>query len=213
MLSAYERWTWKRCSERVLALKHRLGYGERLWVLGFELLDDGRLTDPFHGVEVFDPNSAGLPATIPSHYSAVPEMYCILSTYAAADEIPLSGERVSLAALDPMWRSELSEEDSAALLTYVGQDFTMLQMVDVPFFGAKLERGDLAFEVWPLPKTPVTLVLWQGDEEVVDSGTILLDRTVTHYVPSLVSELAWLTVWRLRNILNPELKWGYHRLS
>ena len=54
-LSAYERWTWKRCRERILSLKGRLGYGERLWVLGFELLDDGRLVDPFHGVEVFNP--------------------------------------------------------------------------------------------------------------------------------------------------------------
>ncbi|UCC63104.1 MAG: phosphotransferase [Anaerolineae bacterium] len=34
---------WERCRERVLALKHRLGYGEALWVLGVQLLDDGRL--------------------------------------------------------------------------------------------------------------------------------------------------------------------------
>lgn len=211
-LSAYERWTWRRCGERILALKHRLGYGERLWVLGFELLDDGRLTDPFHGVEVFDPNCAGLPTTIPSRYSAVPEMYCILSTYAAADDIPLSGEQVSLAALDPVCRAELSEEDCAALLKYIGQDFTALQAANVPFFGAKSERGDLAFDVWPLPRVPVTLALWQGDEEVADGGTLLFDRTAAHYVPGLVRELAWLTVWRLRNILDPEVKWGYHQL-
>lgn len=214
MLSAYERWTWRRCGERILTLKHRLGYGERLWVLGFELLEDGRLVDPFHGAEVFDPRSAGLATAIPSHYSAVPEMYCVLSTYAAIiDEIPLAGEHLSPAALDRVRRSELPAEDCAALLKYAGQDFTALQVVNVPFFGAKLERGDLAFEVWPLPKVPVTLVLWQGDEEVTDGGTLLFDRTAIHYLQGLVGELAGLTVWRLRNILDPEVKWGYHQLS
>jgi hypothetical protein len=24
---------WARCRERILGLKHRLGYGERLWIL------------------------------------------------------------------------------------------------------------------------------------------------------------------------------------
>ena len=68
MLSAYERWTWERCREQILSLKYRLGYDERLWILGFELLDDGRLIDRFHGVEVFDPANAGSAVAIPSHY-------------------------------------------------------------------------------------------------------------------------------------------------
>ena len=63
-LSAWERWTWARCREPILGLKQRLGYGERLWILGFELLDEGRLWDPFHGVEVFDPAKAGPPKLI-----------------------------------------------------------------------------------------------------------------------------------------------------
>ena len=39
-LSAWERLTWVRCQEPILGLKHRLGYGARLWVLGFELPGD-----------------------------------------------------------------------------------------------------------------------------------------------------------------------------
>lgn len=213
MLSAYERWTWERCGERILSLKHRLGYGERLWVLGFELLDDGHLIDPFHNVEVFDPASAGLATAIPSRYSAVPEIYCLLFTYAAATEMPLSGEPLSLTALDPVRQRELAAEECTALLHYAGQDFATLQAAVVPFFGAQLERGDLAFEVWPLPRIPVTLVLWQGDEETAEGGTLLFDTSATHYLPGLLLELAALTVWRLQNILDPEVKWGYHQLS
>lgn len=212
ILSAYERWTWERCHEQILNLRHRLGYDERLWILGFELLPDGRLVDPFHGREVFDPAVAGPPKAIPARYSAVPEMYCLLSTYAAAVEVPLAGERLSLAALDMVIRPDLSPEDCAALLNYKNRDLADLQSYPVSFFGATLERGDLAFEVWPLPRVPVAIALWQGDDEVPDGGMLLLDTTAAHYLRNLLGELAALTVWRLKNILDPEVRWGYHQL-
>jgi len=210
-LSAWERWTWVRCREPILGLKHRLGYGQRLWVLGFELLDDGRLWDPFHGVEVFDPARAGPAMLIPAHYSAVPEMFCLLSTYAEATETPLTGQSLALTALDPVRRAELPTEDCTALLSYAGQDWAALQAIQVPFFGERLLHGDLSFVVWPLPRLPITLTLWRGDEELADGGTLLFDYTALHYLPGLLAELAWLTVWRLRNILDPMKRWGYHR--
>ena len=210
-ISAWERWTWARCREGILSLKHRLGYDQRLWVLGFKLLDDGRLRDPFHGVETFDPAQAGPATLIPSRYSAVPEMYCLLSTYAAAGETPLTGQPLALTALDPVQRAELPAEDCAALLSYSKQDWAALQAVEVPFFGERTAHGDLAFVVWPLPRVPVTLALWRGDQEVPDGGTLLFDRSAVLYLPGLLVELAWLTVWRLQNILDPEKRWGYHR--
>jgi hypothetical protein len=210
-ISAWERWTWARCRKQILGLKQRLGYGERLWVLGFELLDDGRLRDPFHGVEVFDPAQADPATLIPARYSAVPEIYCLLSTYAGASETPLAGQPLALTALGPVQRAEMAAEDCAALLRYAGQDWTALQAVEVPFFGRKLAQGDLAFEVWPLPRLPITLALWRGEEDLPDGGTLLFDRSAAHYLPGLLAELAWLTVWRLRNILDPEERWGYHR--
>jgi hypothetical protein len=210
-LSAWERWTWARCRQQILGLRHRLGYGERLWVLGFELLDDGRLRDLFHGVDVFDPVQAGPPTLIPAQYSAVPEMYCLLSTYAGASETPLTGQPLALTALDPVQRAELPAEDNTTLLRYAGQNWAALQAVEVPFFGERLARGDLAFAVWPLPRLPITLTLWRGEEDLPDGGTLLFDCSATHYLPGLLAELAWLTVWRLRNILDPEERWGYHR--
>jgi len=213
LLSAYERWTWKHCQERILSLKGRLGYGERLWILGFELLDDGRLLDPFHGVEVFDPTRAGPPLTIPACYSAVPEMYCILSTYAAAADVLLTDDWISLTALDPVQRPQLSAEDCAALLLYARQDLGTLRRAKVPFFGATLECGDLAFVVWSLPRVPIRFTLWCGDDEVPDGGTLLFERSAAHYLPNLLAELGWLTVWRLKNILDAQVRWGYHHLA
>jgi hypothetical protein len=237
MQSAYERWTWARCREQILSLKGRLGFDQRLWVLGFELLDSGRLLDPFRrsdpirkpdpirqpdpirkpdpiqGIEIFDPACAVPPTAIPSRYSAVPEIYCLLSTYAAATEPPLRGDAISLASLNPARRQELSADDCAALLSYARRDLPALQAVGVPFFSVPLPRGDLALQVWPLPRVPVSLVLWRGDEDLDDGGTLLFDSSASHYLPGLLAELAGLTVWRLRNIIDPAVKWGYHRLA
>jgi hypothetical protein len=210
-ISAWERWTWARCREGILGLRGRLGYEERLWALGFEVFEDGRLRDPFHAVEVFDPARAGPAHLVPSRYSAVPEIYCLLRTYADVAEWPQTGQLLPLTALDPVRRPQLAAADCAALLRYAGQDWSALQAPGVPFLGERLARGDLAFRVWPLPRVPITLTLWQGDEEMPDGGTLAFDRSAELYLPGLLIELAWLTVWRLRNILDPEDRWGYHR--
>lgn len=209
--SAYEHWSWDRCAQCILTLKRRMGYDERIWILGFELMDDGCVFDPFRGIEIFNPRNGAAANFIAVQHSAVPEMFCVLSTYAAAEDIALTGEQVSLSYLDPLRRTELSVLDCEALFKYVEQDFTLLRRTGIPFFGDKVMRGDMAFEVWPLPRVPVSLVLWQGDDEVDSSGTLLFDRTVTHYLQNLVMEFTRLTVWRLKNILNPEIRWGYHQ--
>lgn len=42
---------------------------------------------------------------------------------------------------------------------------------------------------------------------------MLFDRSVSRYLPGLEVEAAALTVWRLRNILDKDVKWGYHQLA
>jgi hypothetical protein len=62
-----------------------------------------------------------------------------------------------------------------------------------------------------LPGLPITLTLWRGEEDLPAGGTLLFDRSALHYLPGLLAELAGLTVWRLRKILDPQERWGYHR--
>lgn len=194
-------------------MRHRHGYGERLWVLGYDLLEDGHLLDSFRGIEVFDPEKAPAPTAIPYQYSAVPEMYCLLYTYAAAEEKPLSGELQPPDTLHTTHRFELKAEEAEALLQYAGKNLYASHSVSNPFIGGTLSHGDFSFQAWPLPRVPITLVLWRGDEETGDGGTVLFDSSVSRYLPGLEVELAALTVWRLRNILDPGFKWGYHQLA
>ncbi len=57
------------------------------------------------------------------------------------------------------------------------------------------------------------LTLWRGEQDLHDGGTLLFDRSAGQYLPGLLAELAWLTVWRLRNILDLETRWGYHNVQ
>jgi len=209
-LRAYELWTWERCRERAFSLKGRLGYLNQLWVLGYYLDDDGRLLDPYRGVMAFDPAEAGDPRSIPYNYSGVPEMYMLLYVYAGAVNQPLTGEFSSPGGRGLLKRFELRPDEAADLLRFADLDLAALGGAG-PFIGEKLEMGDFSFRVWPLPRVPVYVVLWGGDEETGCGCSVFFDSSVGRFVPGLEVELMGLTVWRLRNMLNPEVRWGYHQ--
>ena len=52
------------------------------------------------------------------------------------------------------------------------------------------DHGDLSVIIQALPKVPVALILWRGDEEFPPEGTILFDSTI----PEILSaeDIAWL---------------------
>jgi len=49
--------------------------------------------------------------------------------------------------------------------------------------GEKVEAGDASVQLQALPRIPVQLVLWLGDEEFPSKITILLDRLVDQHLP------------------------------
>lgn len=58
--------------------------------------------------------------------------------------------------------------------------------------------GDEAVCIHVLPKVPVTLVLWLGDEELPPKGNVLLDKSVTSYLPTEdIALISQMTVIRL----------------
>ena len=210
-LKAYELWTWARNQEKILSLKNRLGFNDNLWILGFDISDNGCISDPIREEIFFNPVSAPKPNLIPFYYSAVPEMYLLLSKYAESSEFNLSGKLVSAGNLDILARFKINEEESTHLLQYAERDLHDLKLKS-KFFDSELNFGDFSFSVRPLPKVAATLILWRGYDEVKNEGKLLFDTSITHCLPGLEVELAGLTIWRLRNILNPEIKWGYHEL-
>jgi hypothetical protein len=46
------------------------------------------------------------------------------------------------------------------------------------------EPGDMAVKVLALPRVPVVLSLWRGDDEFPPEGNVLFDASVTAYLPT-----------------------------
>ena len=49
--------------------------------------------------------------------------------------------------------------------------------------GTELDLGDVSVRVQALPRVPVAVVLWRGDDEFPPSGNLLFDASVTTYLP------------------------------
>lgn len=48
--------------------------------------------------------------------------------------------------------------------------------------GQEAGVGDVSLTIVPLPKIPITFVLWRGDDEFPPEGTILFDPSIEHFL-------------------------------
>jgi Domain of unknown function (DUF3786) len=62
----------------------------------------------------------------------------------------------------------------------------------------KAESGDFSFTINALPRVPVTLTLWVGDEELPAEANILFDASITDYLPTEdITVLCEILAWKL----------------
>ena len=68
--------------------------------------------------------------------------------------------------------------------------------------GAELaDLGDVSITLRPLPRLPLTVVLWKGDDEFTPEGSILFDSSVGSYLPTEdIAMLSGMVVYRLIRI-------------
>jgi hypothetical protein len=63
------------------------------------------------------------------------------------------------------------------------------------------EFGDVSITLKPLPRVPLTIVLWGGDDELPPEGSILFDESVVTYLPAEdIAVLSGMVVYRLIRI-------------
>lgn len=84
------------------------------------------------------------------------------------------------------------------LLDYFGREPYRLIEVAKKLGGVSAQYGDVAVTIKALPRVPVTLVLWGGDEEFPPRGGIVFDRSITDYLATEdVNVLCETIVWSL----------------
>jgi len=64
--------------------------------------------------------------------------------------------------------------------------------------GRKVDYGDVAVTINAFSRVPITLVLWQGDEEFPPDGNIIFDSTISDYLSTEdINVLCEAIAWRL----------------
>jgi len=114
------------------------------------------------------------------------EKVLILHYLINAQPKPLSGRNISFKEVPnggSIYYSTFKKRAIDPLVKTFSEDLSGFAEAVVALSGISENFGDASTTIYAFPYVPVTYVLWQGDEEIPSSGTILFDSSVSHFLP------------------------------
>ena len=88
------------------------------------------------------------------------------------------------------------------LLEHFGKEPCLLVEAGERLAGHKTDYGDTAVTIDAFSHVPITIILWQGDDELAPQGSILFDTTISDYLPTEdITVLCEIITWKLINWL------------
>ena len=89
------------------------------------------------------------------------------------------------------------------VVTFFGSEPSQLLKAAEVLGGYKAEYGDVAVTINAFKHVPVTIALWQGDEEFAPEGSVMFDSTISDYltnddIHTLCENIAWRLVRLLK---------------
>ena len=88
------------------------------------------------------------------------------------------------------------------LMRYFGKEPTLLVNASQRLGGYETDYGDTAVTINAFSRVPITLILWQGDDELAPQLNLLFDATISDYLESEdITVLCENLTWRLINYL------------
>ncbi len=93
------------------------------------------------------------------------------------------------------------------LLDHFGREPYRLIDVTEKLGGHRVDYGDVAVTIDAFSRVPITLILWQGNEEFAPEGSILFDSTISDYLSTeditvLCETISWKLVKYLKKTQN-----------
>ena len=83
-------------------------------------------------------------------------------------------------------------------VNHFGQEPHLLVAAAEKLGGRRADYGDVAITINAFSRVPITIVLWQGDDELAPEGSILFDATISDYLSTEdVTVLCEIITWRL----------------
>jgi hypothetical protein len=105
---------------------------------------------------------------------------------ATADGFPLEGCWISFAELPDgrFYNQAFQGYTGNKIAESIGNDIAKITEVSYRNNGTNLGYGDVSFRFDALPRVPLALVYWRGDDDFSPSCKILFDSSVSHYLPT-----------------------------
>jgi hypothetical protein len=123
----------------------------------------------------------------------------ILHYLLSAKGTPLSNKLISFKELpggDNYFRT-FSKRAIEPLVEHFGEQPHVLIDIAVKLGGRTVALGDVAVSINAFSRVPITIVLWQGDEEFPAQGNILFDAAVSDYLTTYdVTVLCESIIWK-----------------
>ena len=105
--------------------------------------------------------------------------------FAIANGAPLSGNWVSFADLPDgrMYNQAFQGYSGDVLRDTVSNDLTAFESACLALGGKPLELGSASFVFPALPRVPLLVTFWLGDDDFPSSCKVLFDASATNYLP------------------------------
>jgi hypothetical protein len=125
------------------------------------------------------------------------EQLCILAYLINAQDLPPAGKFVGPEHLPTgqFFFRGLHSLPTGKLEEAFGKSPERLYEVSKKFDAKRTEFGDASIELYALPRIPLTIIIWRGDDEFDARASILFDQTAGSQLPlDAIGALANLTV-------------------
>lgn len=122
------------------------------------------------------------------HYSRLSILWYLVS----AKDIPLSGILINPRGVNGglIFASGSHVLPLDKLIERYGNDIDGFVRKGITLGGERLDYGDASLKLTPLPRVPLTLILWKADEEFPARADILFDSTCSSHLPT---DIIWST--------------------
>jgi hypothetical protein len=138
--------------------------------------------------------------TVAGREAPVPEKILVLHYFLQAKDVPLTNDLISFKELPEGsgYYPTFYARAIKPLVKQFGHEPRRLAEVAAILGGRPASYGDVSVTIDGFRKVPVTLVLWRGDDEFPPEGNILLDSSISHYLPAEdIIFLCQTITWRL----------------
>ena len=128
----------------------------------------------------------------------------ILHYFISAKGTPLANEFITYKELPGgnTYFPTFSKRTTKPILKNFSQNPSLLIQAAANLGGYKAEYGDVAVTIKAFSRVPITIVLWQGDDELAPEGSVMFDSTISDYLSSEdITILCETITWKLINYL------------